>query len=605
MMSWMSLLVFLSLLQDADAAGRCGSEVRWETSPKAALERAAKEKKPVCWYVHTVAGTKMDRKRIVDNYMKMGPFMSEDVVDLLNRRFIPLRAEGRGEEAKAHAIRRMDFIEPGLVFLSPEGKLLHKMDRLYTFNEDWFLDQMFLVLGENEFERRLSTERDTLERARLLRRLRRPEEAADELKKAPESPAVRLERGLLAVKRHRWDEAEEALHGLEDPHALFLLGCLLHLTLRETEAVELWRRAAATEGHWAWKAAAELRREGPFSRMFEEIGWLPPDAYGSLLTTSDRPRTLRELDAIVRRGVDFLLRHQKSSGVWNDSNYDFAGTDSLPDVYVAVTALAAWALHSWRETAPDRIGAAVARADRYLLDENHLATTNDQERAWAHLYRIHFWSQLGGRTEEIGKAWSRLRDLQQKDGLWYHEYPNPFVTASVLHAMKAAKEAGVDVDDAPLRRAARAIASCRSRNGLFSYGVPPEPTPIESTAGRMPLCSSALLPFGKAKLDDVRTSISKAFEYHPLREKVRKYDDHADRWGNGGFFFYYDLLGISLAAEALPERERSDIHRRLREIVLSIGEIDGSWQDSHELGKAYGTAAALILLHRAARALQR
>ena len=108
----MKTLTLFTLLccQDADLARKCGSEVKWETSMEDALARAAKEKKIVCWYVYTVAGTKMDRKVVVDNYMKTGPFMAPDVIDVLNRRFVPLRMGANRDHAKTYGIRILDFI---------------------------------------------------------------------------------------------------------------------------------------------------------------------------------------------------------------------------------------------------------------------------------------------------------------------------------------------------------------------------------------------------------------------------------------------------------------------------------------------------------------
>lgn len=594
------LLLPMPAAAGAQDARKCGSEVDWETSLDDALRRAAKEGKPVCWYVHTVAGTKMDRKAVVDNYMMMGPFMAPDVIDVLNRRFVPLRAGAERDAAKKYGIRPLDFIEPGLVFLHASGKLLHRMDRLYTYNEEWFVDQLFLVLKENEWEKRLKKEKDPLEQARLYRRLRKPKEAARALKKAGRSDETELERGILEIKQHNYAEAEKILKGLGAPQAQYLYGCVLHLTQRDGQAVEVWKKVEETNSRWAWKAAAELRREGPFSRAFEEIGWMPDDAYGEKMTTTDIARKEKDLDEIVERGVNFLLQHQKSSGVWNDSNYDFGGRDSLPDVYAAGTALSSLALLLWRDVAPERIDAALKRADAYLCDEKNIATTNERERAWAHLYRLLYFAERGTLGKKMGEVAATLAKMQQKDGSWYHEYPNPFVTASVVHALVTAKKGGAEVEDAVLQRGARAVEGCRAEDGSYSYNMRGR-SAMEQAAGRMPICEYALFLNRLARPSSVEAAIGKAFEFHSLRERVRKYDDHADRWANGGFFFYYDLLGISFAADALPKSARAKVHKKLREIVLSIGEVDGAWQDSHELGRTYGTSAALILLKRAGK----
>ena len=88
-------------------------------------------------------------------------------------------------------------------------------------------------------------------------------------------------------------------------------------------------------------------------------------------------------------------------------------------------------------------------------------------------------------------------------------------------------------------------------------------------------------------------SLDTSFKHHPLLERIRKYDDHADAYHNGGFFFWYDQYGRAVAAKAACNTEAM---KKQRDIVLQIPEIDGCWVDSHELGRVYGTAMALLTL---------
>jgi len=84
----------------------------------------------------------------------------------------------------------------------------------------------------------------------------------------------------------------------------------------------------------------------------------------------------------------------------------------------------------------------------------------------------------------------------------------------------------------------------------------------------------------------VKASLEVSFKHHALLEKIRKYDDHADAYANGGFFFWYDSTG----ERSRPGRSGiTGAMARQKEIVLAIPEIDGSWVDSHELGRTYGT----------------
>ena len=111
----------------------------------------------------------------------------------------------------------------------------------------------------------------------------------------------------------------------------------------------------------------------------------------------------------------------------------------------------------------------------------------------------------------------------------------------------------------------------------------------------MPLCELALLLSGRSTPARVATALESSFEHHGLLEHVRKYDDHADKHGNGGFFFWYDQHGRALAASEIDNREAL---AKQKEIILAIQEIDGCWVDSHELGRVYGTAMALLTLKR-------
>jgi hypothetical protein len=122
-------------------------------------------------------------------------------------------------------------------------------------------------------------------------------------------------------------------------------------------------------------------------------------------------------------------------------------------------------------------------------------------------------------------------------------------------------------------------------------------TAYQFAAGRMPLCELALLIAGKSDQEKLRSAIEKSFEHHEILERVRKVDDHADQYGNGGFFFWYDLHGRSAAIEAIKdEPTKVAFRRQLQSTILSITEIDGAFVDSHELGKTYGTAMALLCL---------
>ena len=113
------------------------------------------------------------------------------------------------------------------------------------------------------------------------------------------------------------------------------------------------------------------------------------------------------------------------------------------------------------------------------------------------------------------------------------------------------------------------------------------------------MCELALHLWGKSDLAALEAAGRAGFDHHGELEDVRKYDDHAGRLRYGGFFYWYDVHGRTMALEGLPAGDaRRQLIAAQREIILSIPEFDGCFVDSHELGRVYGTASALLCLAR-------
>jgi hypothetical protein len=533
-------------------AEKCGTEIPWATSMLEAQKLAKESKKPIAWWVSAVAKSPMDRKLVIQKYMLSGPFMMPGVVDMLSTRFVPLRMMAGEKHRELYGVAPFEFIEPGFVFLDPELKLIHKVDRITTFSEEWFVH--------------------------LLRGVLRKSGQPVEVKPAAPDPARR------AIADGKPDPA--LFEKLTGDEARYFHGVALHLVGRDEEGRAEWKKITG-EGRWAWKAAAELARDGPFVRGFEIYVALPPEALQDDLPATT---TLPRKSADVKRAVRYLLQTQRGNGCWDDSNYNFGGEDSLPNVYMAGTALAALALREWGD--PAEVRAALERAEKYMRDETHIAGEDRDEIVWAHAYRLSYFAKTKDK-EMMARLVKSLEKIQTKEGIWYHEYPAPFTSATVLLALDEAKTAGAEIPEAMIRKGAEALKTCRNAKGVFSYGFPGRGSAVQNAAGRMPLCELALLPSGLSTADDVKASLEVSFKHHDLLEKVRKYDDHADRYANGGFFFWYDQYGRALAGRAVDD---SKSLARQKEIVLAIPEIDGSWVDSHELGRTYGTAMALLTL---------
>ncbi len=94
------------------------------------------------------------------------------------------------------------------------------------------------------------------------------------------------------------------------------------------------------------KRPQKHREPAPFTEGFEVHTHLPKQALLAGLNSEGSaapPKTFTE-NELWKHGTNFLLGMQEEAGGFTDSDYDFGGTDSLPNVHVAITALAGMAM---------------------------------------------------------------------------------------------------------------------------------------------------------------------------------------------------------------------------------------------------------------------
>ncbi|MEE9390888.1 MAG: hypothetical protein V3W41_00105 [Planctomycetota bacterium] len=585
---------------------KCGSEIAWLTDFEAAKAAALKSKKPVFWYVPASYGSRMDRRQELYWSTMGGAFMDEALIALINQRFVPLRLglskvmrRNRNETippreqckalAETYGLKHLKFIEPGFVLLDADMKLVHTMDAQSTYNRGWMMARLKRVMATNP------SMGGPLQGPLLPARGKELKTAHDHLAAAEYLSAFAAFNGKALSK---------------NPEARFFAGACYHRLQRTSEGDAIWRKLVQDhkDSRWAWKAKLELDRWGPFMRGLESYRQFSPRAMASdNLRTSTIGGDQSNQEEMVKGAVNVLLEQQREDGSWNDSIYDFGGLDSLPNVHVAVTAIAARALLEWRAVAPLRVDAAIKRAMPYLLSEKNTNPADKDELIWAHVYRLHFFGRYAELHEEQAKKIGRkiqqitklVLKLRARNGAWRHEYNAAFTTASVICALKQVQNSGAKVKPSVFKLTGVSLAETRSENGGFSYGYSKRGAKrIEGTAGRMPLCELALVLCEQSDQERLAKAIEVGFAEHARLEAVRKYDDHSDRFGNGGFFYWYDMYGRSLAIdhiEGAPDKKRA-WKKKMREIIRSTHEADGAWIDSHEIGKSYGTAMGLITL---------
>src|SRR5262245_51975701 len=115
-----------------------------------ALARAAAEKKLVFWYIPRIEGVQMYRPAMLDDYMRVVAFTNDMLTNLINSRFVPLRMACSRSLFERTGIKNVDWIEPAIAILDHEGRILHHVDRIRTFNVDFFRATLLSVLAKNQ-----------------------------------------------------------------------------------------------------------------------------------------------------------------------------------------------------------------------------------------------------------------------------------------------------------------------------------------------------------------------------------------------------------------------------------------------------------------------
>jgi hypothetical protein len=573
-------------------ASKIGQGVEWETDWQAALEKSQSSGKPIFWYIASVPGTFMDRKVEIDRYMLAGPFSWPPIVRRLNEEFVAIRIRPNKELAERFELKPYQFVEPGFLVLDAAQKVRLRVDHLTTLHPLW-LDHV--MGGASDSKTPPSTADRDPNRTELDKAW--AEFASDS---PPNSIALPAADDALAAEKY------------------LLAGMIAFRRGAHDEAKELWVEATRVQpdSPVAWKAAAEAEGFGPFVRGFEVFCPLPQKAFAAGIDSvgSAAPNGIYSAAELWPRGVDFLLGMQASNGGFFDSDYDFGGADSLPNVHVAVSSLVGMALLKSLDRVDaaraGRVRDAIDRAAKFVSDDANINVRDKDEILWAQAYRTRFLASLvqanfgdvAAHRANLNRVVKGLEQIQLPTGGWYHEYANPFVTGTALTALHQADQAGATIDSQKVERGLASLAGDRLDAGAYPYasrsgGKAPRKTSIEASAGRIPICDMALWMWKKLDDRQLEKSARVALDNHKFLSVAYKYDNHTSTMAYGGFFFWYDMHArAELIARIADEATRNGLAEEHRKLILALPEIDGCFVDSHELGRCYGTAMALLSL---------
>ena len=200
------------------------------------------------WYVPSVAGSPMDRKPEIDNYLMSGPFSWPSTVDLLSQAYVPVKQVPKGEIAKKYAIKSLVFLEPGWLVLDSDGNERARMSQITSFQPEWFEAPLRELAGLKP---------QPFAGSPALR------EAWDAYRACDADGTCQRVDAILAKNPAEGVVAE----------GMFLRGAALRRSGRTEESNAVWRALGERlpNSTWAWKAAMESEGHGPFVHGFEDF----------------------------------------------------------------------------------------------------------------------------------------------------------------------------------------------------------------------------------------------------------------------------------------------------------------------------------------------
>jgi len=328
----------------------------------------------------------------------------------------------------------------------------------------------------------------------------------------------------------------------------------------------------------------------------------PRDA--SVLAMQRPPLSTPAAERAVASGLEYLAGLQARSG-----DGSFAITDVERGEYapLGVSALCTLAfLAAGGEPGRGPHGEVVERAVDFLVAHTDLAQDSSEHgyislqgdvvsKTHGHGYATLALAEAYGMAKgseriraALVAAVERIQKCQGAEGGWfYNPYPTPdhegSVTICLVQALRAARDAGIQVDAEVIRRAEDYVRRLQAKSGLFCYTLGDERrASIALTAAAIATLNSA------GKYDDtvIHSGIDAIWSALGRQEESGKRSDFPE----------YERLYLAQAFWQLSDTSHfTRWFPKEREDILKQQEKDGAWRGSR-FGSAYVTAVNCLVL---------
>src|SRR4029077_16633363 len=278
----------------------------------------------------------------------------------------------------------------------------------------------------------------------------------------------------------------------------------------------------------------------------------------------------------------------------------------------AVTALCLSALIETGGTGED-IHKAVNRAESWIFDnlpKVRRANADTLYNIWSHAYGIQALVRMHKRLPQDAQRCRQIEDLirnqmgylaryESVDGGWgYYDFrvgsqkpatdSTSFMTATVLIALKEAKDIGIEPDAKVVRRAVDSILRQLNPDYSYLYGeyLKYRPAmPINrpgGSLGRSQACNLALQLWGEKRITNhvMTVWLDRLFARNLWLDMARKRPiPHESHFQVAGYFFYFGHYYAARCIEQLPAEKRPFYQDHLAHVLLPLQEKDGCWWD--------------------------
>jgi hypothetical protein len=294
-------------------------------------------------------------------------------------------------------------------------------------------------------------------------------------------------------------------------------------------------------------------------------------------------------DRAISRGLEYLAGRQNEDGTFPSSSY---GQN------VGVCALAGLAFMSEGSTpGRGRYGLNVSRIVDFLLentqDTGYIFVGGGQEShgpMYGHGFAALCLAEVYGMTprsdirEKLAKATQLIINTQNHEGGWrYQPQRNDAdlsVTVCEIMALRAARNAGLNVPVGVVERTIDYIKRCQNPDGGFMYMSTGGPSAFpRSAAGIVALYSA-----GVYEGEEIERGLGYLMQHVP----------RGDAFNRESHFFYGHYYAVQAMWHAGGEYWRA-WYPAIRDLLISRQRDDGSWHDQ-SISPEYGTAMACIIL---------